>query len=89
MFINKLFMFFFSFMLSNKFGVPNNAALFIYDNSNRYFTLSNTCNLNPQHGTYCFDAGANSDGDYVNVVAHGYMVHFSNDVSTLNCVNIF
>ena len=68
-------------MMSNTFGIQNNAVLFTYDSSNKYSTLSTTCNLNPQYNSYCFDPSVNVDGDYVNIVVHGYMVQFNSDVS--------
>ena len=76
--INYLF---FSVMMSNMFGVPNSATLFIYDNKKKYQYVSNTCSRNPAYGSYCFDPSVNVDGDYVSIVVHGYMVKFQNDVS--------
>ena len=69
-------------MLSNNFGVPNNAKLFIYDSNNRYKSLSNTCTNNPVYDTYCFDTFTNANGDYVRIFIHGYMLQHATDVST-------
>jgi hypothetical protein len=69
--------------MSNKFGVPNSATLLIYDSSNTFQSLSNTCSKNPEYANYCFDPRINSDGDYVQILVHGYKMKFVNDVSFL------
>ena len=68
-------------MISNKFGVPNSGTLFIYDNKNKYQYVSVTCTVNPQYATYCFDPSIAVNGDTVNMVIHGYMMQYPNDVS--------
>ena len=68
-------------MMLNKFGVPNSAAVYIYDSSNNYKFISNTCSKNPEYGNFCFDSSIHINGDYVNLFIHGYMVKYINDVS--------
>ena len=70
-----------SFLFSNTFGVPNGAALIIYDNHNNIDTLSTTCGKNPGYSSYCFHPGSNGEGDYVTVIVHGYHIKNVNDVS--------
>ncbi len=67
----------------NKFGVPSKATAFIYDDTNRYTSLTVKCNMNPVYGKYCFDPSVNVDGDVVTIIVHGYMTLFPNDVRYL------
>ncbi len=67
-------------MISNTFGVPNGASLFIYDKYNNIQTLTITCGKNPEYAKYCFYPATNVDGDYVSVVVHGYNIKNPNDV---------
>ena len=69
--------------MANKFGVPSSATLFIYDATNKYVSLTTTCNMNPVYGKYCFDPSVNVDGDGVTMILHGYMTQFPNDVSLI------
>ena len=80
LFIPYLILRFCSLLMANKFGAPNGASLFIYDKSNTFQSITSTCNQNPAFGSYCFNS-TSSDGDYVNVFVHGYMVKYANDVS--------
>ncbi len=68
-------------MLASKFGVPTGATVFIYDATNTYTSLTDTCNINPVYGKYCFDPSVNVDGDGLTMIVHGYMTKFQNDVS--------
>ena len=74
-------------MMANTFGVPNGAALFIYDKYDKFQTLTTTCGKNPDYANYCFYPASNSDGDYVSVVVHGYAIHNPNDVSFIRIKN--
>ena len=76
-------------MISNKFGVQNNAKLYIYDSNNNFKTVASTCATNPAYSSYCFNSAVSSNGDYVNIVVHGYKTAFPNDVCIFDYSHIF
>ena len=74
----------FSFLFANTFGVPNGAALIIYDNHTLLQTLTTACDKHPGYANYCFHPGSNDEGDYVTVIVQGYHIKNANDVSKYN-----
>eukprot|EP01041_Mallomonas_annulata_P008448 gene8448-17417_t len=64
-------------MLADTFGAGSgNAVMFVYDNYYNYEHYAATCDENPFYGEYCFDSAENEDGDYVNIIVHGYFFPF-------------
>ena len=68
-------------MTLNTFDDCYDAQLFVYTNYGYFNTIYPTCAEGPAFDLFCFDTALNSDGDYVIVLIHGYMVKYFPNVS--------
>ena len=75
-------------MIANKFGVPNNARLYYCDNYKKCSFISNTCDTNPEYGTYCFDSSKHKIGDYVKLFINSYFLKYKSMIQFYKSIGL-
>ena len=70
-------------MIADKFGDTPNAYLFLLDSTGKYEAYQPTCEINPVFGEYCFDCSQAADGDFVNILVHGFNIQHSSEVNII------